>query len=106
MNLAVENGAHLMGHRDRYRGLADAARPDDGHKLLFVQLHLDRGQGVSSSEHPHQAPGQSGPRGWLKISRRLRGKRRYRYDKAIPPPGHVRDISPARVALVESLPQR
>ena len=74
INLAVENGAHLMGNRDRYRGLADAARPNDRHKLLLGQFHLDRGQGVSSSNHPHQARRQSGPRGWLDIPRHRRGK--------------------------------
>jgi LuxR family maltose regulon positive regulatory protein len=53
---------------------ADAARPDDRHKLLLGQFHLDRGQGgVSSSKHPHQARRQSGPRGWFDISRRRRG---------------------------------
>src|SRR5882672_2292821 len=103
-NLAVENGAHLMGHCDRYRGLADAARPDNRHKLLLRQLHLDRGQGVASSEHPHQARRQSRPRGWFEISRRWRGQRRYRCDEAVPAPGHVGDISPARVTLIESFP--
>jgi len=46
MSLAVESGAHLMGNCHRYRGLADAARPDDRHKPLLNQFHLDRGQGV------------------------------------------------------------
>ena len=74
MNPAVESGAHLMGNCHRYRGLADAAWTDDRHKLLLGQLHLDRGQGVSSSEHPHQARRQSGPRGWLEVPQRWRGK--------------------------------
>ena len=104
MNMAVESGAHLVGNCHRYRGLADAAGPDDRHKPLLGQLHPDRSQRVRSSEHPHQARGKSGPRGWFEITRRWRGKRRYRYYEAVAPPGHVRDISPTRITLIERLP--
>src|SRR5882757_663781 len=92
VRLAIESGAHLVRDCNRYRGLADTTRTDDRHKLLLGELHLDFGQRVATSEHPHQARGQSGLRRWIEISRHLRGERRYRHDEAVPPPGHVRDI--------------
>src|SRR5438876_357547 len=102
MNLTVEDCANFMSHCDRDGGLADAARPHDRHELLLGQFHLDGGHGVSSSKHPHQARWQSPPRGRFEILR-LQGTCSHRYDKAVPAPGHVRDISPARVTLIESL---
>jgi len=60
---------------------------DDRHKLLLGELHLDFGQRVATSEHPHQARGQSGLRRWIEISRHLRGERRYRTTKLYPRPG-------------------
>src|SRR5260370_20006320 len=67
VSLAIEGGAHLVGNCHRYRGLAKTARTDDRDKPLLGQLHLDLGQRVAASEHPHQAHGQPDPRGWLEI---------------------------------------